>query len=153
MIDNLIDQLKRDEGERLYVYRDSKGILTAGVGHNCEAHNEGLAEGDVVTQEQVDKWLADDIQTAKTLLWQHCPWIDTLDEVRRNVLYNMIFQMGWSNEEQTHGLITFRHFLQNVLEKKFLTASEAGLKSAWAEHDSPDRAKRLMLQMLSGEWQ
>ena len=33
----LIAELRRDEGVRYSPYKDSKGILTVGVGHNIEA--------------------------------------------------------------------------------------------------------------------
>lgn len=145
MITNLIQQLKRDEGEVLHVYRDSRGILTAGVGHNCEAHNEGLSEGDPITQQQSDFWLEQDSESACDQLHSHLPWTDNLDDVRRGALQNMTFNMGVGKLIQFHRMLTY------LEDKNYTLASSEMLNSLWARQVG-DRAKRLSKQILSGVW-
>jgi lysozyme len=150
MIDNLNDQLKRDEGEKLVVYRDSKGILTGGVGHNCEAHNEGLKEGDHISQWLSDRWLAADVATAEHILAARLPWVTQgFDPIRRAVLENMCFNMGWGDGQR--GLSGFHHTLAMVEAGNYSGASEAMLESQWAKEVGP-RALRLSQQMKTGEW-
>lgn len=157
MIDNLLDQLKRDEGTRrneageMIVYRDSKGILTGGVGHNCEAHNEGLKEGDVIPQFVSDRWLAADVATAEHIIATRLPWSrQNLDAIRRAVLENMVFNMGWGDGE-TRGLSAFHHTLAMIDAGNYEGASEAMLESKWASDVGP-RGPRLSQQMKTGVW-
>jgi lysozyme len=148
---NLAEQLKRDEGEVLNVYLDSKGIRTAGVGHNLEAHGINWPVGTMILQEQSDQWLQQDIDEAATLLARNLPWTENLDAVRLAVLENMIFNMGWSNADGTHGLCTFHHTLTMIEAGNYDGASAAMLESEWARQVGP-RANRLSEQMRSGEW-
>lgn len=145
-ISNLIDQLKRDEGESLKVYRDTKGILTAGVGHNCEAHHENLSEDDLVTQQQVDNWLDDDLAFATHVTDSYLPWLTKLDTTRRSVFYNMSFNMGILK------VLLFHHMLGYAQTGHYDLAAKEMLNSEWAT-EVGDRAKRLSIQMRDGIWQ
>lgn len=145
-INNLIDQLKRDEGESLKVYRDTKGILTVGVGHNVEAHHENLSENDIVTQQQVDNWLENDVETDCKFLSAYIPWTDKLDPVRRAVFQNMTFNMGVIK------LLGFHHMLGFAQTGHFALSKQEMLNSEWAT-EVGDRAKRLAIQLESGIWQ
>jgi lysozyme len=142
-------QLKRDEGEVLHVYLDTKGIRTAGVGHNLEAHGIDSPVGTVITQEQSDEWLEQDLSRAKTDLEKAGPWVDSLDEARYGVLLNMCFNMGWGNG--LHGLSAFHNTLAKVQSRNYDDAADAMLESKWAK-DVGKRATRLSQQMRTGEW-
>lgn len=52
--------LKKFEGCKLTAYRDGGGILTIGYGHT-----HGVIEGMVITQEQADKYLIEDIDSTQ----------------------------------------------------------------------------------------
>lgn len=141
-----IDQVKRDEGEKLVVYLDSEGIRTAGVGHNLEAHGIGLQVGETITQQQSDEWLASDIAEVQKALAVHLPWThENLDIIRRAVLENMAFNMG------INGLIGFHRTLTMIESGNYSGASDAMLESKWAKQVG-DRAHRLSEQMRNGVW-
>lgn len=146
MINNIRDQLRRDEGERLYVYLDTKGIRTAGVGHNLPAHGINLPLGTPITQEQSDTWLDEDIQTATNQLQSHLPWSDAIDDVRFGVLQNMCFNMGITK------LLGFHHFLGFMESGNYDIAANEMLDSAWAKQVG-NRAIRLSIQVDKGIWQ
>ena len=55
--------IEREEGCRLAAYRDTGGIWTVGVGDTNHAH-----EGLVITQEQADAFLREDLRTAETAI-------------------------------------------------------------------------------------
>ena len=74
------------------------------------------------------------------------PWFKDLDEARQGVLLNMAFQLG------TDGLIGFTATLQLVQQGKYAEAAQEMLRSAWASQ-TPERAKRMHDQMLTGIWQ
>ena len=155
-VTDLVSQLKRDEGEVLHAYRDSRGILTAGVGHNCEAHSEPLAEGAQITQQQCDQWLQQDIDAAEHNLAVKLPWSADLDSVRLGVLVNMTFNLGIG------GLLGFHNTLAMIQAGNYDGASEAMLESKWAdqvgkeppseEHPDGGRAWRLSQQIKTGAW-
>lgn len=162
MITCLRDQLKRDEGERLFVYPDSKGIRTAGVGYNLPAHGiTNLKVGDVITQAQSDAWLDQSIAETNSLLWNHIPWISGIDAVRQGVLMNMCFNMGWGDRKK-HGLSSLKIFLGLVQQLHYGDASLAILRTKWATDVgdyAPDqhrplggRAWRLSMQTRTGVW-
>lgn len=146
VITNLLDQLKRDEGEVLHVYLDSRGIRTAGVGHNLEAHNIPLAVGTVITQQQSDAWLAEDILVASNAVSIHIPWSNSLDDIRKAVLQNMCFNMGIMK------LLGFHLFLADMQNGQYKLASIEMLHSAWAIQVG-DRSTRLSVQISLGQWQ
>jgi lysozyme len=154
---NLIDQIKRHEGCVLHVYPDQFGIPTAGVGHNCEAHHLVLKIGDAITQDQADRWLVDDLAQASRDLQQKFQWTDDLDSVRRDVLVNMVFNMGISK------FSGFHRTLAMVEAGNYEGGSEAMLESAWANQvgkEPPNekepyggRAYELSQQMKKGAYQ
>lgn len=67
-----------------------------------------------------------------------------LNEVRRNVLLSMAYQMG------VEGLAEFRNMRAAIDRGDFKEAAKEGLDSKWAKVDSPARAKRHMLQLERG---
>ena len=152
-VTDLKSQLRRDEGERLEVYLDQKGIPTAGVGHNLPAHGIDLPVGSSIAQEQSDEWLDQDIAQATLLLLQHVPWAADLDPAREGALLNMMFNMGWGDGQ--HGLSSFHHFLAAMQTGDFERATLVMLESNWAK-PAPigvgPRAQRLSRQVLLGQW-
>ncbi len=61
-----IKQIARREGSVLHVYKDSKGLPTAGVGHLLSSgENQLYPVGSKVTQAQSDEWLAADLREAE----------------------------------------------------------------------------------------
>ncbi|MCP3675461.1 MAG: lysozyme, partial [Gammaproteobacteria bacterium] len=78
-------QLKLHEGLRLKPYHDTVGVLTVGYGHNLEK---------VITRDQAEIWLKEDIEAATYDLICAFPIVLELSEVRKRVLINMTFNMG-----------------------------------------------------------
>lgn len=62
-----LEFLKQHEGEKLQVYKDSGGYLTVGVGH-LVLPSDNLSLGDVITQDQSDKFLKFDVQKAEKIV-------------------------------------------------------------------------------------
>jgi lysozyme len=141
-INNLTDQLKRDEGLRLTAYEDSRGILTIGYGHNMIAHPADASL--TCTLEQAECWLTEDIQMAQLNMFEFLYF--EIDEVREGVLTNMCFNMGMGN------LIKFKNFLKAVAQEDYTLAAGEMLNSKWALQVGA-RATRLAKQMEIGEWQ
>ena len=134
-LDSLISQLISDEGIRLKPYRDSLGVLSIGIGRNLD---------DVgITQDEAMLLLQNDIRKAYADLTTALPWVQTLDDVRQNVLIAMTFNMGIG------GLLRFKNTLNLIKRHEYNQAASAMLQSLWATQIGA-RAKRLADQMRTG---
>ncbi len=82
----LIEIIKENEGLRLTPYRDTKGRLTIGYGHNLD---------DKPISESVAEFiLNEDISDAAHDLFSHYPAYTALSEPRQYALIDMTFNMG-----------------------------------------------------------
>lgn len=134
---NIIDQLKRDEGVKPFVYNDPAGIPTIGVGRNLR--DVGLSN------DEIGYLLANDVKRVTAQL-SGFAWFAGLDPVRQGVLINMCFNLGIS------GLLHFPHMLSCLAVGDWSGAAAEMHASRWAVQVG-DRATRLMKQMETGEWQ
>lgn len=139
---NTVEQLSRDEGTVLHVYKDSKGFWTIGTGILVDERRGGG-----LRPEENAFILGNRIMLKRAELIRRLPWVTGLDEVRFAVLLNMAFQMG------VDGLLGFKKALLLVSVGNYAKAAVEMQDSQWARSDSPDRAKRLAKQMETGEWQ
>lgn len=133
----LREQLIRDEGCRLRVYDDARGIPTIGVGRNLR--DKGIS------QHEADALLDADILECAASVTSTWPWTMKLDEARRAVLVSMRFNLG------LRGLFGFTHMLAAAERGDYAEAAKEMLRSQWAGQVGL-RAARLAMQMESGEW-
>lgn len=140
MIESLRDQLYRDEGNERFVYNDSRGIPTIGVGRNLRDKGISLVESDFL--------LDNDIRDAASEVSAEIPWsIVSLDDVRREVLVNMSFNMGIA------GLIKKNPKLLEALKAGKWEAAAAELLDGPYKKQVGQRAFRLAEQIRRGERQ
>ena len=147
-IDKLKSELTLEEGDRLTAYRDTEGILTVGIGHNCISSpvNGVNAPGDTITADQEQALFVSDCDDAIKELDEHLPWWSQLDDVRQNVLLDMCFNMG------IRTLLTFNHTLDFIEAGDWPNAVKGMQSSRWAKQVGK-RATRLEAMMSTGEWQ
>lgn len=141
MSQNLIRQLRDEEGEVFHAYQDHLGYWTIGVGHLIDKRRGGRISARIS-----ELILNEDIDAATTELDKRIPWWRKLDEVRQAVLLGMAFQMG------IDGLLGFKNTLRMVESGDYDAAGKGMLNSLWARQ-TPERAKRMSDQMKTGEWQ
>jgi lysozyme len=146
MINNIIDQLMRDEGLRLKVYPDSRGFNTIGYGHNLDANPLPFDVSDGITEAQAMAILGQDVERISTYLQRQLPWVVSLDDARHGVLQNMSFNMG------VPGLLSFHHDLADTQAGNYEKAA-ADMKASLWYTEVGERAERLVQQMLTGCWQ
>lgn len=122
-------QLNRHDGRRYRPYKDSKGILTCGVGRNLQ---------DVMfSDDEIDLMLENDIQRAVDGVAKY-PWFKKLSQNRQAVLLNMCFQMG------AKGLIGFFDMVKALQKGDLIRAAIEMENSKWAKVESPNRARELI---------
>lgn len=147
MYELFLKQLKKHEGEKLTAYKDTVGILTVGVGHNCVSSPVPGVEkvGDRITQEMSDKLFREDVENHNEELLQRLPWVDDLDDVRKATMFNLMFNMGWKT------LSTFKNTLNLIKEGNYKQAAAALLMSKYASQVGR-RANELAKQLETGDW-
>ncbi|MCK4829377.1 lysozyme [bacterium] len=127
--------LVRDEGLVKLAYEDTIGKITIGVGRNLDDLG--------ITEEEAMMLLRNDIDRVKMEVEDRCEWVKDLDATRRNVIYNMVFNMG---------IVRFLGFKKTIalIEKKdYVGASIEMLDSKWSKQVGR-RAVRLAETMSSG---
>lgn len=141
MIRNIYQQLRRDEGEVLHVYKDILGYWTIGLGVLVDKRRGGG-----LLPEESEFIFNNRMRIITNELNKRIPYFKDLDTARQGVLLNMAYQMG------IDGLLGFKNTLKMVEEGDYAGAAKGMLHSLWATQ-TPERAKRLSKQMETGEWQ
>jgi lysozyme len=134
------DLLEFHEGRRYRTYYDSLGNPTIGVGHLLPL-NINMTWSDA----QIDAQLEQDIAHAEDMLRRYVPGFEALDPVRRMVLTDMCFNMGYGK------LTAFKRFMIALRCRQYGSAADEMLKSKWATQVGA-RATRLATMMRTGEY-
>jgi lysozyme len=159
--DALHAELIRDEGLKLQPYRDTKGLLTVGVGRNLDRGDGGVTAAEQrrlgitpagvrkngLTHAQAIALLDGDIDASAAGLDAKLPWWRGLDPVRQRVMLNLA-HMGLG--DRTHGLLSFVNTLPAIRDGRWADAAHGLLTSKYAD-DTHDRAKRLATMLLTGK--
>jgi lysozyme len=125
-----------NEGYRQYVYKDSMGIPTIGIGFNLE---EGF------TKEESMLILRLRLSKLITELCDRVPVFTDMSQIRKIVLLDMSYNLG------VPGLLKFRKMLAALCERDYQLAAKEMLDSRYASQVK-GRAQRNALMMETGEW-
>ena len=138
--DELIAQIKQDEGLSLTAYWDDIGkVWTIGYGDTPSF------EGEAITQEEADRRLLNKLNEAQAQMTSALMWAPSLDIVRYCTLWNMTYNMGIGH------LLEFEHMLKACRDGDFSTAADQMANSLWAQQVKT-RATQLEGQMRTGAW-
>lgn len=131
----LKNELKRDEGFEAKPYHDTRGKLTIGYGRNLT---------DVgITETEAEYLLDNNIQETVEELYRF-DWFTALAPVRKRVLINMHFQLGF------YGFNSFGKMIKALSRDNYNEAATEMLDSVWARRHN-ERATRLVKMMRKGE--
>lgn len=126
----LIERLKREEGDKQFPYKDTKGKLTGGIGRN-------LSDVGLSPEERV--YLCNnDIDRAEHDLDRNLVWWRLISPTRQSVLVDMCFNMGWGNGHT--GLSSFTHTLEAIRLGDY-TAASVGILNSQYHRDTGRRAE------------
>lgn len=128
--------LIKHEQFKQFVYTDSTGHLTIGIGRNLS--DRGISSSEALGL------LDDDIFYFTSKLSNLLPFFDSLDDNRKIVLVDMCFNLG------VNGFLEFREMLLAVEKGDFDTASNEILRSK-AAIQARDRYEQLAYIMKTGE--
>ena len=118
MLQDLIEDLKRDEGFRSHPYKDTVGILTIGYGRNLEENG--------ISQKEAEMLLKHDIGHSIEEVNHAFPWVQQAPLAVKRALYNMHFNLGLSR------LSGFVRMLASLEARAYRDAAAHALDSKWA---------------------
>ena len=142
--EELLEQLKIDEGVKYEVYLDHLGLATCGIGHLILETDEEykLEVGDEVSEERVIELFQRDCGNAcrdavNLYGWSgFCEWPEEV----QNILINMTFNMGLPR------LSKFKNMHRALEKQDWKQAAIEGRDSKWYEQVT-NRAERLMSKL------
>ena len=136
----LLEMLKRHEGSKKFAYRCTENKLTIGVGRNIDKDG-----GIGLSEDEIDYLLENDITRVIQELGAEFPWFSGLDEVRRDVMINICFNLGLPR------LKGFKKALGAMENHDYITAGDEFLDSRWSEQVG-DRAVELCGMLKTGKY-
>lgn len=129
--------LELHEGRKSKPYVDTVGKVSIGIGHNLT--DLGLTDAQIDAIFEHD--LIDAIKTCNRLF----PHFNSMDKVRRMVLLDMAFNLGFGK------LSGFINTIGYINSGDYIRASQNMLASKWAKQVG-QRAERLARMMRTGEY-
>ena len=114
----LKQRVLRHEGLRLKVYTCSRGKLTIGIGRNLQDNG--------ITRSEAFYLLENDLKRAESDCQNAFSWFEKLDAVRRGVIIEMVFNLGFQ------GFLGFRRLIKALTIQDFDTAAREMRNSHWA---------------------
>lgn len=152
----LVTAVKRAEALRLTAYPDPESPFAKTGKGSCEPWTIGyghigadVRQGTVWSRAQAEAALLADLAEACAECDRWTPWWRTLDPIRREVVWELMFNMGWG--AGVRGLSTFRNTLAAMQRRDFNRAAAGLLASRWALQVGKTRSTRLAQQLASGE--
>jgi lysozyme len=135
----LVEMLRLHEGVRYKVYVCSEGYETIGVGRNISEGGLGLSK------DEVDFLLVNDIKRVQDELTRSYPWFARLDEVRRDAMVDICFNIGLTK------LRGFVNALAAMSRSQYEIAADEFMDSRWSEQVG-NRAVEVTEMIRTGEY-
>lgn len=129
--EQLVADLKLDEGLKLHAYQDILGYWTIGHGRLIDER-----KGGGITKAEAEILLYGDVERVQREVRQFIPWYPDQPETVQRALCNMAYQMGLK------GLLGFRKTLELIRQGHYYEAASEAMDSKWAKQ-TPNRAERV----------
>jgi len=135
---NLIKTVKRHEGFRAKPYKDTEGNLTVGYGRSLNTNPMSESEAEFL--------MLNDLNKSYMLLQQYW-WFRELDDVRKEVLVELCFNIGIG------GVFSFKKMIAAIKDKDFVRARDELLDSRWFNQVARSRSHDMGYRLLYGAHQ
>ena len=120
-MDNLIEMLKRHEGVKSNVYRDTGGLEHIGCGRNISESGPGLSE------DEINYLLKNDLERCAAELISEYVWFRTLEGARKDAIMNIFFNLGATRFRG------FKNAIAAMENQDYDTAAVEFMDSRWAK--------------------
>ena len=134
MVNELKERIKKHEGFRDVIYKDSLGFATIGYGH-LVLPTDDFVEGQQYSREVLDAVFDKDFQNAVDNANKLIGDIPLVYQARE-IICEMVFQLGIG------GVSKFKNMWKALEKEDYYTASQEMLDSRWAKQ-TPKRAEDL----------
>ncbi|QWF71995.1 hypothetical protein KEF85_05940 [Methylomonas paludis] len=143
--EQLLAQLRFEEGLRLEAYQDSRDIKSIGYGHNLvtQPFFAGVRIPDRISTDLAEQVLLNDVLVTAYTLLQSWPLLANLDLPRRDACIQMAFQLG------VHGFLGFSQ-LRIALGQQDWDKAYAEVLDSQAARECTNRWHRIAGQILHG---
>lgn len=131
-MDDIVSDLKRDEGEVSSAYYDSEGFLTIGCGRLID---KKLGGG--LSQDEIDYLLRNDVTRTTQWMQKRLPFFQKLSANRQRALLNMGFNLGEAR------FMKFVHFIDAMRLGDWNTAVAELANSKWAQQVDDGIGKKI----------
>jgi lysozyme len=121
------------------VYIDTLGVATIGIGRNITSSGPGLSDDECLYL------LRNDITRCRNQL-ERFKWYTELDEVRKDAIVELVFNLGLA------GFLNFKNTIKFIEQKNFEEASKNLLKSKWAKQVREKRSKNIAHRLRTGQY-
>jgi len=141
-LEELKEDITKEEGLKYQIYRCSEGYPTAGIGHLITEWDEeyyGMPIGTEVSKEQVDKWFEADLYVAINDMEKFTADMQ-VDKNVKECITHMVFQLGLPR------LNKFKNFKQALIDGDIAKA-QAEMKDSLWYRQTTNRAERLIEKM------
>jgi lysozyme len=136
----IIEMLRKHEGVEKYAYKCTADKVTIGVGRNIDKSG-----GIGLSDDEIDYLLSNDIKRVSAELIRAFPWYSELDEVRKDAMIDMCFNMGLPR------LSKFKNSLAAMKNGDYDIAAIEFLDSNWAKQVG-SRSITITDMIRSGEY-
>lgn len=140
ILDELTEAIIRHEGCSRYVYKDSEGFDTIGIGRCVDS-----SRGRGLSLEEQNYLLKNDIAMCRLQL-AGLPAYELSDQVRKDVLVELCFNMGIKR------LMLFHKMIQAMVAKDYELAAKELLDSNWAIQVQPSRVADISYRLTQGKY-
>lgn len=146
---DIISLLNYEEGFSSKPYYCSAGYPTIGIGQRIGPKGTPLKLYEfTVSKSLAAVWLAEKVKETLADMDEYeniRAAMAACNEPRQAILISMAYQMG------AKGLSNFTNTLKSIAAQNWHAAQSGMLASKW-QRDTPNRAQRHAIQMLSGSW-
>ncbi len=136
----IIEMLRKHEGVEKYAYKCTADKVTIGVGRNIDKSG-----GIGLSDDEIDYLLSNDIKRVSAELIRAFSWYSELDEVRKDAMIDMCFNMGLPR------LSKFKNSLAAMANGDYDIAAIEFLDSNWAKQVG-SRSITITDMIRSGEY-
>lgn len=142
----LKEELTQDEGCKRYIYLDTRGFPTCGIGHLITKHDQEYARpvASPVTEARVIELFEQDVSLAIGQLFANLSWAQHQPDVVVRALVNMTFQLG------IHGVMQFKNTLAYIESGDYEKAYQNGKLSKWYTQ-TPNRAECVLTMIRNAK--
>lgn len=133
--------LVEGEGIKKFAYQDSLGYWTIGAGRCIDSR-----AGEGLSTDEIWMLLRNDIANVRRQL-QIYGWYQRLDRVRKDVLVELVFNMGLPN------WLKFKDTIAALEAGNYLLAASCLKQSKWAEEIQPTRVNNIIYRLKIGQYQ